>query len=108
MPNNPKHLQNLKPFKKGDERINKKGRPKKIPELDVLLNELLGTDSEPEKAKMQAIIQKLITKAANGDLKAIEIILNRVYGKETQRIQHETRMIPILNIDPLSDDPEIE
>jgi len=77
---------NLKPFKPGaDTRRNKHGRPKKIPELETLINEVFG---EPEA--MRAIMEKLQSLAKAGNIRAAEMILDRAYGKPKQSIDHTT------------------
>lgn len=70
------------PFQKGDPRINREGRPKKIPNLDVLLAELL--DDEDQSAKL--ILAALIEKAKDGDVRAAQVILDRAYGKPKESI----------------------
>lgn len=82
--------QNLKPFKKGeDSRRHKTGRPKKIPQLDVLLAEILG-DEQNGITAAQAILSALRSKATKGDVKAAEILLDRAYGKAKQSVDHTT------------------
>lgn len=77
---------NPKPFKKGQSG-NPAGRPKKLPELDVLLADVLGEEqNEIEAAK--AILMALRKKAIKGDVRAAEAILNRAYGKPKESIQH--------------------
>lgn len=63
-------------FKKG-ESGNKKGRPWKIPELDSLLSQ--KSDSE-----YQAVINSLFKQAKKGNVRAAEVLLDRVYGKVKQ------------------------
>ncbi len=70
------------PFQKGDPRINREGRPKKIPNLDMLLAELL--DDEDQSAKL--ILAALIEKAKDGDVRAAQVILDRAYGKPKESI----------------------
>lgn len=74
------------PFQKGDPRINREGRPKKIPNLDVLLAELL--DDEDQSAKL--ILAALIEKAKEGDVRAAQVILDRAYGKPKESIDLTT------------------
>ena len=72
--------ENLIPFKPGfDERRNLEGRPKKIPALDELLSNVSDED-------YQAIINKLASKAKNGDVRAAEVMLERAFGKAKQSI----------------------
>lgn len=75
---------NLKPFKKGeDHRRNIKGRPKKLPEIEALLSEVLGED-EKGKSAAKEILEALKRKAIKGDVKASELLLDRAYGKAKQ------------------------
>lgn len=72
---------NLKPFKSGeDSRRNLKGRPKKLPEIDTLLIEVL---SKKEKGRTLAeqILLKMAEKALSGNLVAADMLLTRAYGK---------------------------
>lgn len=79
---------NLKPFKKGsDNRRNTKGRPPKLPELDKLLDIVLGEEKDDVTA-METILKALQVKAAKGDVRAAEILLERAYGKAKQPIDH--------------------
>lgn len=71
--------ENLKPFPPGTTG-NPNGRPKKLPGLDELLSECLGENGGEAKA----IINALIAKAKKGDVRAAEIILDRMYGKAKQ------------------------
>lgn len=75
--------QNLTPFKKGSP--GGPGRPKKLPELDILLVEELGEEKN-NITKAQAIIKKVTAMALAGDLRAAEVILDRAYGKTSQKI----------------------
>lgn len=80
-------------LKKGDgfdthpERINRKGRPKKLPELDKLMADVLGEEKDGVTAA-EAILKKLRQMAASGNLRAAEILLNRGYGMPKQRMEH--------------------
>ena len=64
------------------------GRPCKLPELDKLLADVLGEEKDGITAA-EAILKALRMKASKGDIRAAEVILDRAYGKATQKIQHE-------------------
>ncbi len=91
-----------KKMKKG-ETLNPNGRPRKLPELDKLLADVLGEEKDGISAA-EAILKALRLKAAKGDVRAIEVMLDRAYGKPKQTINADvTQSITILNIDPLDD-----
>ena len=76
--------ENLRPPVKG-ERRNPNGRPKR-PDIDALLDKILGEENEHGKTAAEAILAKLRQKAASGDLRAAEYLLDRGYGKPKQQI----------------------
>ena len=77
-------IPNNKPFKKGQSG-NPNGRPRKLPELDKLLADVLGEEKDGITAA-EAILKALRLKAAKGDVRAIEVLLDRAYGKAKQEI----------------------
>lgn len=89
------NTEGLKPFEKG-ESGNPNGRPKKLPELDKLLADVLGEDKDGIEAA-KAILMALRAKATKGDVRAAEVLLDRAYGKAKQdlNVNHsgETRLI---------------
>lgn len=82
MANNPKHKDNLKPFKKGDPRINRSGRPPELIETIIKAGKDQGLDIED-------ILKKLWKMGKAGDIKAIDMILNRVYGGIQQNVKSQ-------------------
>jgi hypothetical protein len=86
---------NLKPFKPG-QCGNPKGRPKKLPEIDKLLAEVLGEDEEHNEAK--AILKALVARAKKGDTRAAEILLDRAYGKAKQHISLESETVKTFTV----------
>lgn len=59
------------------------GRPKKLPAIDVLMAEVLGSIDD-KKSEAQAIIEALVKRALKGDVRAAEVLLDRGYGKAKQ------------------------
>ena len=70
-----------KPFVKGDPRINRKGRPKQLPDLKELLCSVLGEESQGKTA-MERILLTMRDRAIKGDVKASEMLKNWGYGKD--------------------------
>jgi len=66
------------------ERINRKGRPKRLPEIDQLLVELLG--STGEKSRMRELLEAMIKLAIGGNIRAAEMLLTRAYGKPKETV----------------------
>lgn len=84
------NIENLKPFKPGkDDRRNLKGAPRKIPALGTLLTEVLSDTNNEGIEVAKEIILVLVNKAKKGDIRAIEIILDRAYGKASQNLTLE-------------------
>lgn len=82
-----KKLKNLKPFQKGKSG-NPNGRPKKLPELDELLKDIL-LDETNGKTQIELIVRTLVKQSLKGDIRASEILLNRSYGKVKESIELE-------------------
>ena len=73
-------------FKKGQSG-NPKGRPKKLPDLDKLLANILGDDDD-DKSEAAKVIASLLAQAKKGNVRAIEVLLERAYGKPKQTIDN--------------------
>lgn len=78
-------------FKKG-QTGNPNGRPKKLPQLDALIADVLGEEKDGKTAA-EAILMAMRAKAAKGDVRAAELILNRAYGKPKDNEGQPTEMI---------------
>jgi hypothetical protein len=74
-------------FKKGVSG-NPKGGIRKIPQLDVLLADVLGEEKDGIEAA-KAILMALRSKAVKGDVRAAEVLLDRAYGKASQNLKLE-------------------
>ena len=68
---------------KANQSGNPNGRPKKLPELHVLLANVLGEDKGGITAA-EAILKAIEAKARKGDTRAAELLLDRAYGKPKQ------------------------
>lgn len=87
MSNHKRNTSGLKPFEKGWK--GGPGRPKKLPELDILIAEVLGANDNG-KTQAQRILEALRTRARNGDVKAAQILLDRGYGKAKESVDITT------------------
>ncbi len=82
-------------FKKGDPRINRKGRPKKgrtIPDLLRRIGDEIH-DEETRVTKYEAMCQTAWEQAIKGDTSARTFIADRTEGKPIERIKQEVEMI---------------
>lgn len=83
---------------------NPKGRPKKLPEIDKLLADVLGEEKDGVTAA-DAILRKLRAMAAQGNIRAAEILLDRAYGKARQVTDITTggdKITLSINVPPLA------
>jgi len=101
MANNPRHKENLKNFPKGKSG-NPNGRPPKLPQLDELMAEVLGEEKDGKSAA-QAILSALRAKAAKGDVRAAELLLNRAYGKVKESLEIDHRGSVNLSFDKIDE-----
>lgn len=85
---NPQNLNKRVPFKKNDPRINKLGRPK-LPDLKEALANILG-ETKDGKTALDVILAGLRARAAKGDARAAELLLDRAWGKVKQPVDLTT------------------
>ena len=64
---------------------NPKGRPKKLPGLDDLLLDVLSPTQDINRSK--AVVEALVKRAEKGDIRAIEVLMERIWGKAKQQIE---------------------
>jgi len=81
---NEENLKKRVPFVKNDPRINREGRPKLPTEIEIFA-EIFAEEKEGVTA-LEAIIKVLRSQASKGNLKAIEMVLDRLFGKVKQSI----------------------
>lgn len=70
---------------------NPNGRPKKLPDLDQLLADVLGEKAgRKDMTKAEEILRALHLQAKKGNVRAGEVLLERAYGKPKQDIEQKT------------------
>lgn len=76
-------------FKKGQSG-NPNGRPKKLPQIDDLLAEVLGSDPDDpgNYSEAKEVLKAMLAAAKKGNVQAQQAILDRAYGKAKQAIEH--------------------
>ncbi|MEI6048838.1 MAG: hypothetical protein WCS03_08060 [Bacteroidota bacterium] len=75
-------------FVKGDARLNRLGRPKKMNLEGLLRKVLMGRVNN--QAALKGILIKLRDQALAGDIRAAELLLDRAFGKAKQVIDSST------------------
>lgn len=80
------------PFKKGDPRINRKGRPRKGGALtDLIKKELERREGDNIRTNKEIIADILVKEATKGNLQAIDRIYDRIEGKAVSIMDIESR-----------------
>jgi len=64
------------------------GRPRKLPELSVLLADVLGEQTKEGLTAAEDILRAMYARARKGDTRAAELLLDRAYGKPKQSIDN--------------------
>jgi hypothetical protein len=105
---NPKSLENLKRgnrFVKGQSG-NPAGRPKKLPDLDKLLIEILSEEKDGKTA-LEVMLLAMRKKVMSGDTKAFESLIDRAYGKVATKIDAQLNVKKVREVFKIGDQ-EIE
>lgn len=74
-------------FKKGDARINRKGRPKVGESLSEKFRDAMAERLTGDYTKLDSLIDTTIAKALKGDQVALEYCLARGFGKMVDRVE---------------------
>jgi hypothetical protein len=80
----PNPIKGNTPWPKGQSG-NPKGRPPKLPGLDLLLASVMGEEENGVSAA-ETVLRAMLAKAAGGDVRAAEVLLDRAYGKAAQTL----------------------
>ena len=88
-----KNSDNLTPWKKGVSG-NPNGRPKKDRCISDILKEQGMDVIVNKRTNLKLIVEKLYEKARGGDLKAIDMIFDRLEGKPAQKVEVEETLLP--------------
>jgi hypothetical protein len=87
---------------------NPKGRPKKpLPILEEILSVVLN-DEQNGISALEAMLMALRSKAVRGDIKAVEVLLDRAYGKSKQSFEMAEGSQPLRVIMPTLPDSQEE
>jgi hypothetical protein len=78
-----------KPFEKNDPRINRAGRPRKGTALTDILNYKLDLVHKTGKLKREAVAEKLIELALDGNAGLLKYIFDRLDGSPVQAVVTE-------------------
>ena len=92
-------------WKKG-ESGNPNGRPPKLPDLHILLANVLGKENKDGLTAAEEILLALHAKAKKGDTRAAELLLDRGYGKPKQTTDTNitsTEPLVIIRTEPKSE-----
>ena len=79
------------------------GRPRKLPELSVLLADVLGEQTKEGLTAAEDILRAMYARARKGDTRAAELLLDRAYGKPKQSIDNNittTEPLVIVRTEP--------
>ncbi len=81
-------------FQDNPEKINRKGRPMKLPGLDELLRDVLLSKTDDGRIKARAIVESLADRAIDGDVRCAKVLFEYAYGlpKQTFVIENPEKL----------------
>lgn len=81
------------------------GRPRKLPQLEVLMANVLGEERDIKGEQVtaaEAILRSLLSAAIKGNVQAAKLLFERGYGQPKQVIEHSGNISTGINPDKLS------
>lgn len=74
------------------------GRPRKLPDLQELLADVLGQQTKEGMTAGEEILRAMHARAKKGDVRAAELLLDRAYGKPKQTVDNNITAVEPLVI----------
>jgi hypothetical protein len=87
MANNPKAADNLKPFVKGDKRINRKGKPRSFGELRELAQQIAHEEVKAGDKRLTVIEAIMRSWAQSKDPRLVQAYVAYAYGKPPEKLE---------------------